>query len=107
MESQRCGGPFDHLEYIGVVEPESLVLALDLSGSDRKVGDTARLLTLLKVIRDRYLTIRFDSFFPETMVDLHGGGRYGSDRIIALFLLADSSAWGGYARHPDDAQQTT
>ncbi len=102
LQGQRGGCPFNHLKNIGVIEPETLVLPVDLAGRDRKVGDSTSLLAFLKIIRDSHLTVRLDAMFPETIIHLYGSRWHRGNRIVARMLLR---LLGNHESHRCDPEQ--
>ena len=69
---ERVAGTLDDLVRIGIVEREvALVLALDESGSQRKVVETSVHFTLVEGRRDAHRTIHLDAGSPETVVQMY------------------------------------
>ena len=67
------------------------MFSLFFAGRNRKVGESTRLFTLLKVVGNGHFAVGLDSFFPEAVVKLHRRGRDGCNWIVGPLLLTGLS----------------
>ena len=77
MNSQGIGCAFDDLVGVGVVKRKiTLVLSLDESGCQGEIVETTIHLTLMEGRRNRHGTVDFNTWRPETVIQVYLSERH-------------------------------